>query len=211
MKKLAIIGSGDLGQLMAFHAKSCGYEPVGFYDDFKNIGEKTKDGLPILGKIDAVEADFYQNKFEEIIIAVGYKHLSFKENLFWKLSEKKIPMANLIHQSAYLAENVQFGSGIFILPSCVLDSGVKLGNGVLLNAGACIAHDTHIGDFSFVAPAVALAGFIQVGKRCFIGINATLIDNLKIVDDVKIAAGAVVVKSIDFEGLYAGCPAKKIK
>ena len=33
--RLAIIGSSDLGQLIAYHAKqSCNYDVVGYYDDF---------------------------------------------------------------------------------------------------------------------------------------------------------------------------------
>jgi FlaA1/EpsC-like NDP-sugar epimerase len=40
MKRLAIIGSGDLAQQMIHHAKASGrYLPVCLFDDFATIGE----------------------------------------------------------------------------------------------------------------------------------------------------------------------------
>ena len=41
MKKLALIGAGDLGQQIAWHAKQDGhYEVVGFFDDYATVGQQ---------------------------------------------------------------------------------------------------------------------------------------------------------------------------
>ena len=51
MKKLGIIGSGDLGQLIAYHAKTIGnYCVAGFFDDFKKKNESIHN-IPIIGAV----------------------------------------------------------------------------------------------------------------------------------------------------------------
>ncbi|WP_338760796.1 acetyltransferase [Bernardetia sp. ABR2-2B] len=209
-KKLAIIGSGDLGQLIAHHAKSCNFEIVGFYDDFQTQ-ESAANKFTLLGKVSDIENDFEVNKFDEISIAIGYKHLEFKEQIIQILLAQNIPLASIIHPSAYIDSSAKIGKGVTVLPHTTVDAGCEIEDGVLLNTGVCIAHDTKIKTCCFIAPAAALAGFIKIEKRCFIGINSTIIDNISICQDTKIGAGAVVTKSITEKGLYVGIPAKKIK
>ena len=51
MKRIAIIGAGDLGQQIAHYiSHSDAYKVVGFFDDFGVVGE-LRNGVPILGNI----------------------------------------------------------------------------------------------------------------------------------------------------------------
>ena len=50
----------------------------------------------------------------------------------------------------------------------------------------------------------------EIGNNVNIGSNSTILP-VKICDNVVIGAGSVVTKNINFEGVYAGNPAKKIK
>lgn len=207
-KRLAILGAGDLGQLIAHHAKSCNFEIAGFYDDFQTQ-EMAANKFILLGKISDIENDFKISKFDEICIAIGYKHLDFKEKVVENLKSKNIPLASIIHPSAYIDSSAKIGKGVVILPHTTVDAGCTIDDGVLLNTAVCIAHDTHIATCCFIAPAAALAGFIKLEKKCFIGINSTIIDNISICQDTQIGAGAVVTKSITEKGLYVGIPARK--
>ena len=72
-----------------------------------------------------------------------------------------------------------------------------------------------IGDFTTLSPGVHVAGCVNIGKRVFVGIGATIIngtkDNpLKSVDDVIIAAGACVTHSVPAWGDLGWGPAEKI-
>ncbi|GIA50593.1 acetyltransferase [Vibrio cholerae] len=51
---------------------------------------------------------------------------------------------------------------------------------------------------------------ITVGDRVFIGYNSTILPGIEICDDVVVAAGTVVTKSIFESGIYGGNPARKI-
>ena len=83
--------------------------------------------------------------------------------------------------------------------------------GILLNIGCTIAHDSVILGNSFLGPRVVLSGYVEVGHRCFLGVNTTVIDNIKINNDIQTGAGCVVIENLTLPGLYVGLPAKKIR
>jgi sugar O-acyltransferase (sialic acid O-acetyltransferase NeuD family) len=210
MERLAIIGSGDLGQLIAYHAqKDAQKEVVGFFNDFAVQGSKVDD-IPVLGGMEDVQ-DLYKNGiFDALMIGVGYHHFEFRKKAFERF-KGIIPFANIIHSSSYIDPSCQLGEGLFILPGCTLDRQVQLADNVLLNTACSIAHDSRVGAHSFLSPRVALAGFVEIGECCNIGINTTVIDNIKITDGVQTGGGTVVTKSLERKGLYVGVPARFIR
>ena len=116
----------------------------------------------------------------------------------------------------------------------LLGKGMKLGNNIGLGTesfygcggGIEIGDDTIIGDFvSFHAEnhnyenpdiPIRLQGVIRqgimIGKNCWIGAKATILDGVIIEDNCVIAAGAVVTTgTYPANGIYGGVPAKLIR
>ncbi|WP_027420653.1 NeuD/PglB/VioB family sugar acetyltransferase [Crocinitomix catalasitica] len=209
MKKLAIIGAGDLGALVKHHALDSKFEVVGFFDDTLEEGSDIL-GVRVFGGVNKIKQVFDKGEFDVLFVAIGYKHFKFRNAIFDKY-KGKIPFANIIHSSVYVDKSVELGEGIFILPGGVLDANVKIDDNVLLNTCVIIAHDTQIGAHSFLAPGCKLAGFISVGECCNIGIGTIIIDNVTISNNIQTGGGAVVVKDLKEAGLYIGLPAKLIK
>ena len=56
-----------------------------------------------------------------------------------------------------------------------------------------------------------MAGSVNIGKLCFIGAGATIINNITVREEITVGAGACVVNTIDQPGIYVGVPAKKYK
>jgi UDP-3-O-[3-hydroxymyristoyl] glucosamine N-acyltransferase len=83
-----------------------------------------------------------------------------------------------------------------------------IGDNVLINIGCVIAHDTNINSNCFLSPSVNLAGFVNVGEKSILGINCTVIDNIKIHSNTQIGGGGVVIKNINKNGLYVGNPVR---
>lgn len=209
MKTLAIIGSGDLGQQIAYYALSDNhYDKVVFFDDF--TAETEVNGCQILGKTDVIEYEFSNNSFDELLIGIGYKHLAIRKSLYERF-EENIPFGKIIHSSSWLDKSTIVKKGCIIYPGCSIDANVTIENNSVLNIGCVIAHDTTIGKHCFLSPRVALAGFIKVEEMCILGINATVIDNIIIVAKTQIGGGTVVIKNIDIPGLYVGNPQKFIR
>lgn len=209
MKTLGIIGSGILGLQMAHYAiTDKHYDKVVFIDDFAT--EKEISGYPIIGNSNEVEKLYELGFFDELIIGIGYKHLKVKKELFEKFIGK-IPFGKIIHSSSWIDSNSVVEEGCFIYPSCVIDANVIIQANTILNLNCTIAHDTVIGRHSFLSPRIAVAGFVKIEELCFLGINATIIDNIVITSETKIGGGAVVIQSIEKNGLYVGNPAKFIR
>jgi sugar O-acyltransferase (sialic acid O-acetyltransferase NeuD family) len=208
-KTLAIIGSGHLGQQIAHYAIADNqYEKVVFFDDFSN--EPYSNGIKILGNSDAIEMEFENQSFDEILIGIGYKHLKVRKQLFERFIEK-IPFGKIIHSTSWVDKTALIKEGCVIYPCCCIDAQVVVGQNTLLNISCSVAHDTQIGKHSFLSPRVALAGFVAINEMCILGINATVIDNITIVSNTQIGGGAVVIKDIEDSGLYVGNPTRFIR
>lgn len=208
MDKLAIIGAGHLGEQMAHYAKLVGYDVVGFFDDTLGKGE-LKYNIPVLGSINDIEASFNSNEFTHIIIGIGYKHLEFKSEVYSKIKTLNIPFGSIICDQTYVDRTVKLGDGIFIMPGCVVDQRVEIGDCAILNCNTTISHDSKVGNYCFFGPGVVVSGFVNIGERSFIGSGSTLIDSLTICSEVQVGAGAVVANNISDKGVYLGVPARK--
>lgn len=206
--RIAIIGAGDLGVQIAHTALLSGYNIVGFFDDYFGF-PIVFNGLPLMGSIGNIFD--MRDKYDSIIIGVGYKHFQVRALLYQTLKENHIPLAIIIHNTAYVDNTALLGEGTVVQANVTIDKGCIVGNNVFINICSTIAHDSYIGDHSFLAPCVAVAGATRVGICSFIGTNATIINRLQITGNVVIGAGAVVTKDIKEPGTYVGCPAHKIK
>lgn len=210
MQRLAIIGSGDLGQLIAHHViADKHYQFIGFFDDFRKAGETIGHGI-ILGGITEAEQLYRNGVFDCLMIGIGYKHPDFRKQCYETFASK-IPLGKLIHSSCSIDPTASIGDGSVLLPGCVLDSGVVVEENALLNTGCIVAHDTHIEKHSFLGPGVVLAGFITIGEGCFVGVGTTVIDNITIAPQVQTGGGSVVTRNLSEPGLYVGVPAKKVR
>jgi sugar O-acyltransferase (sialic acid O-acetyltransferase NeuD family) len=208
-KTLAILGSGHLGQQIAYYAISDRhYDNVVFFDDYTL--DKQRDGFAILGNTSNVEQEFNNKSFDEIIIALGYKHLSIKKELFERFQDK-IPFGKIIHSSSWIDDSAIIEQGCVIYPTCAIDANSTIKANTVLNIGCTVAHDTIIEKHCFLSPRVALAGFVKIEELCIVGINATIIDNITIASKTQIGGGAVVIKNIIDFGLYVGNPVRFIR
>jgi sugar O-acyltransferase (sialic acid O-acetyltransferase NeuD family) len=210
MKRLAIIGSEDLAcQIAHLVVEQKRYQLVGFFDDFKPKGSIVNH-LPILGSLDAIQGEFDNKMFDEIIIGIGYKHMEFRSELIDRFIHE-IPFGSVIHPNTCIDKTAEIGAGTVIFSGCTIDMHVKIGDNCIFYNGCIIAHDSTISSNTLCSPGVKVAGFCNIGKGVILGIGTIVSDNITITNDVKTGAGTVVVKNINENGLYVGVPAKKIK
>lgn len=208
MTRLVIIGAGVFGQQVMELAEIQGtYDTIGFYDDFNTDSEF--QGVPILGKIDQVQDDFDNGKFDYLFIGIGYNHLRFKQKLIHQFSE--IPMPNIMHPSVIVEKSSTLGKGILMYAQAYVGPNNVLKDGVTININSYLAHESTIGECTFFSGGIDLGGKTNVGECSFIGLGATVSDDLTIGDEVFLGAGTLVVKDILESGTYIGSPARKLK
>ncbi|KQN34091.1 hypothetical protein ASE92_15820 [Pedobacter sp. Leaf41] len=209
MKTLAIIGAGHLGQQIAHLAlNDKHYGKIVFFDDI--ILDDVVNGHPVIGKTSDVIQAFSSQLFDELIIGIGYKHLQVRKSFFEKF-KGQIPFGKIVHSSSYLDCTTIVKPGCIIYPKCILDANVTIESNTILNLATTISHDSVIGENCFLSPRVAIAGFVNVGDMCILGINSTVIDNLSITSQTQIGGAGLVIKNIERAGLYVGNPVRFIR
>jgi sugar O-acyltransferase (sialic acid O-acetyltransferase NeuD family) len=119
---------------------------------------------------------------------------------------------NLLHPTVILSKhNIEIGSGSIICAGSILTCDIKLGGHCILNLSTTIGHDCIIDDYFTTTPGVNISGRCIIGKRVYIGTNASLRGHNKICHDVTIGMGGVVLRDILEPGTYIGNPVKKMK
>ncbi len=187
--------------MIADIAKKIGYDSICFLDD-----NKTGDfcGYKIKGKTNSC------NQFDcDFCVAIGDSEVRKDFICRLLLANKSLPV--LIHPSAVVGENTEFGVGTVVMAGAVVNPCVQIGKGCIINTCASVDHDSIVSDFSHISVGAHLAGTVILGENVWIGAGATVSNNIGICSNVLVGAGAVVVKSIEDSGTYIGVPAKKIK
>lgn len=211
MEKLVIIGSGEYSQQVVDYALSTKkFQIIGFIDNNRSKGEVII-GYPVLGGDDCIGELYKTGVFDSIFIALGYLNLHTKEKLYNYLKDANIPLAQIISPMAIVHPTAKIGEGCLITEGVIVMKNVVIKDDVYIGSGSSIGHDSIIGEHSFVAGRVAMAGFVNIGKRNFIGVNSSVANNIKVCDDVWISLGAIIAKNLKLPGKYFASSLKLIK
>lgn len=197
MRKLAIIGAGGHGKVIADIAMKNGYTDIVFLDDNEDI--HGCGGYPVVGKCaeaEKIDADLF----------IGIGNASIRKRIFDSLKHRNI--VTLIHPNAVIAQDVIIGAGTVVMAGAVINPSTKIGMGCIINTCSSVDHDCRVGDFVHVSVGSHLCGMVSVEDGTWIGAGATVSNNLHICSGCMIGAGAVVVKNVSESGTYIGCPAK---
>ncbi len=198
--RIAIIGAGGHGKVIADLALKNGYKEVVFIDDNligKCMGFNIVGTCANIGQINDGKTDF--------IIAVGNN--AIRKRI---VERYKINCATLIHPSAQIGLNVKIGKGTVIMSGAVINPCATVGNHCIINTCAVIEHDCVIEDCVHISPSVAVGGTVHIGECTHVGIGAVVKNNVEICNNCIIGAGAVVVKDVVESATYVGIPAKKV-
>lgn len=102
------------------------------------------------------------------------------------------------------------GKGGFIGAGCVITTNVVIKDYCVINISNTIGHDAVINDYCTINPQSSISGNVELGEGVFVGVGATILEKLKIVDDAVIGAKALVTKNIEKAGTYVGIPARRV-
>ena len=95
-------------------------------------------------------------------------------------------------------KNIHIGRHVFINMGCKFqDQG-----GIFIDDGVLIGHNVVLATLNHA---------IHIGKRVWIGSNATVLPGVTIGDGAVVAAGAVVTKDVPANAVVGGVPAKAIR
>ncbi|MEM7393319.1 MAG: acetyltransferase [Verrucomicrobiota bacterium] len=117
----------------------------------------------------------------------------------------------LVHPAAVIARGVDIGPGSVVLAGAVINSGVRVGRGCLLNTLSSLDHDSIMADYSALAPHAGTGGHVVMGECSSLLMGAQVIHGVKIGAHTVIGAGATVLEDMPARSVAVGTPARVIK
>ena len=208
MSGLLVVGAGGHGKVVADAAGETGrWDQIAFLDDGYPELLSARQEWPVLGKVN--QALEFLNRYSDIVIAIGDNFL--RVQLLRYFAEAGFNLPVIVHPAAFASKDAILEPGSVLFAQAAVNAGAKASFGCIINTGATVDHDCVLGEGVHLSPGVHLGGTIRIGKYSWLGIGASVINQLVIGENVIIGAGAAVISNIEDNVTAVGVPAKVIK
>ena len=202
-RRLAIIGAGGHGRVVADAAERLGWT-VAFFDDH---AEGAVAGWPVIGPVSALFA--LPEQVDGIIVAIGNNRVRLE--LTHRLIAAEMPVPVIVHPAATVSSRASLGAGTFLAAGAVVNIGARIGLASLVNTGATVDHDCIVADGVHLSPGVHLSGTVTIGERTWLGTGSSVRNNLVIGRDAVIGVGSAVVANVPDGVVAQGVPARVVR
>ena len=214
MKNIVIIGSGGFAKEVAFLIEEINkvssddlrYNILGYVDKEEKVDSR-------FGKYPVFMDDDNLLRYEEKLnVALGIGSPNLSKSILGKLIRNtNLLFPTLIHPNSVGDwDRIKFGMGNVVCANTVFTTDIEVGDFNIFNLSCTIGHDVTIGSYNVFNPSVNVSGGVEIVDRNLIGTGAQLLQYISLKKDIIVGAGAVVTKSIDDSGTYAGVPAKRL-
>ena len=190
---------------------------------FDFAADKTADGIlavkravcAVKNEIDSdvsavMERDPAATNRAEVLLLYSGVHAILAHRVAHRLYQK-----NCLFGARAVSQTARFFTGIEIHPGATIGRGLVIDHGT----GVVIGETAEIGDDCTIYQGVTLGGTGKdlgkrhptLGNRVLVGAGAKVLGPVKIGDNVKVAAGAVVLDEIPENSTAVGIPAKVVR
>ncbi|KAB2914683.1 MAG: acetyltransferase [Bacteroidetes bacterium] len=193
MQDIIIVGAGGFGREVLALLKNCNaitpaWNVLGFVDDGKTAGEIV-NGFTVLGGVE------YINQLQKpVAVCIAISLPEVRKAIAEQITNPHVAYPTLIHPSVIISDDeyVEMGKGCVLCINTVLTVNIRLGDFVIMNAGAIINHDAVIRSYSTIMPGVNISTGAQVGEGCYIGTGSKISKPEVITPWQKLSAGTII-------------------
>lgn len=211
-EQIVVIGGGGHAKVViSILHKTHDYDVIG-YTDHNDHGAVL--GVPFLGSDHELNARASATKQLAAALGVGQVGLGETRRKIWLGLRTGLPFLSfprIVSPAAVVNEEAAIAEGAVIFDGAVINSGARIGCGAIVNTNSTVEHDVTLEDWVHVAPGATISGGVTIGQLSMIGAGAIVIEGINITSRCMVGAGAVVVSDLKEPGVYAGCPAKRLK
>lgn len=213
MKNIVVFGAGAYGQEICCLIRKINQRTensiwnfLGFFDDNEKLWGTTNPYGKVLGGVDALNA-----WSEDLSVAIAIANVSVLQKIVGKLDNQCLSFPNIIDPDTHYLDKktVTMGKGNIIGEITRFAPNVSLGDfNIIVNDGV-FGHDDVIGNFNVFFPDSRLSGHVTCGDGNMFGVRTTVLQGLKIGNNVKLAAGCLLMNNAQDGFTYRGNPARK--
>jgi sugar O-acyltransferase (sialic acid O-acetyltransferase NeuD family) len=205
---VVIFGAGEIAELAHFYlTRDSPHRVSGFTVDGAYLREPHFCGLPVVAFEEVTTA--FSPARHGAFVALSYAQGNrLRARKFREAKAKGYASVSYVSSRATYY-GTEIGENCFVFEDNTIQPFVRIGADVTLWSGHHIGHHSTIGDHCFVSSHVVISGGCVIEPYCFLGVNATLRDHVRVGEGSVIAMGALVTKDCEPGGVYAGVPARR--
>jgi sugar O-acyltransferase (sialic acid O-acetyltransferase NeuD family) len=205
-KLIYLVGCGGHGRVVLDTLLTCGTPVEGIIDAGLARGARVV-GVAVLGGDECLAQ--LEPKAAALCIGVGVMPgKGRRAELFASLQNRGFEFVAVAHPSAVIAARTRLGAGVQVLAGAVLQTGVSLGDNVIVNTRASVDHDCVIERDVMIGPGAVLCGEVGVAQAAYIGAGAVLMPGVRVGAQAVIGAGSVVTGNVPAGATLVGNPAR---
>lgn len=203
--KLAVLGAGGHGKVVADAAEASGWDTIEFFDDSWPASEAC--GVwPVVGDGEALLRRV--SDYDGVVVAIGNNRIRHEKICELRKAGASLPA--LIHPAATVSRYASVSEGTVVFAGAVINVNATIKSGCIINTGCSVDHDCELGEAVHISPGARLAGDVRVGDWSWIGIGASIRQSARIGERVMVGAGAVVTGDVQSGITVVGVPAKQL-
>jgi acetyltransferase EpsM len=206
-KRVLVWGAGGHGKVIVDALMAGGeWEVAGLLDE-----DERKCGTEVLGvKVFSLEggvaAAAKHLDCGRAAIAIGDNYTRFEK--FEQVRRAGLMPVNVVHPSAHVSRFVKLGEGVVILAGATINPGTTIEDDVCVNTSASVDHDNHLERSCHIFPNATLTGGVRIKEFAYVGSGAVIAPNLTVGRYSYVGAGAVVLANVAEGTVVFGAPAK---
>jgi sugar O-acyltransferase (sialic acid O-acetyltransferase NeuD family) len=200
--QLVVVGAGGHGRETVEAARRAGFDVVGVVSEHEpDAAVMDRLGVAWLGTLNA-----YNDIDIPCVIGIGLPQV--RATVVGELTRRGHRFATVVDPSATLGVDVRLGAGVIVQAGACLTTNVVVGDHTHVGAGSVVSHDDVLGEVVTLAPRVALSGDVTLGDGVFAGVGSTVMPGCCVGARTVLGAGAVVTGDVPADVVAKGVPAR---
>jgi sugar O-acyltransferase (sialic acid O-acetyltransferase NeuD family) len=203
MAKVVIFGVRDFASLAHYYLRTDSEHEVVAFTVHREFmpAEPTFEGLPVV-PFEVLHERFPSGDFSAFA-PLSHKGMnSVREGIYRQFKDRGYSLISYVSSQATVLNDRAIGDNSFILEDNTIQPFVTIGSNVVLWSGNHIGHHSHIKDHVFFTSHVVLSGHCVVEPYCFLGVNATIRDQVRLGEGSLIGMSAIIMRDTEPWSVY---------